>query len=491
MKKLIIMLIAFSLLIALTGCGGSKTGTTPSNPIPQEQVRVVRIESEPSGASVNIDDNYSGETPLSIKLKIGKHNFAFYKDGYVWHSMDNVEIKEDTKEIKVTLRKFDEANLIRTTTSDLGKSLLNLPSKLIFVSNDTIYVSDENGKETEKVAALNDDSDIRSIYSISFEGTSPDSKWLILNLSPRDYTSQFLYALNIETLKLINVAEDDWEGGFESSFEMGDDKLIYGFQGVNAPLGRLTCLDLNTGKVSYLLDSSKNEEEKAFYYAISPDKKYIVFAGGNVEVFPDNRTGLYLKNLETGELKLLVKPSNLNQNLGEDYISSVEFVNGGKEILYVRTINTQNSTYNPTTEYYIVDFEGNSKEITPEEASKLTEDTRGTLETKLKKLLNKNLYINAVLDKCKKIVFTNSENVEKLYICNEDLSNIVFTGITNPNFMHFSLDSCKFTCEVPSPIQTSASPTSTWYLIDATTNKKIILSELLKMKIDDAIYIEK
>jgi hypothetical protein len=287
----------------------------------------------------------------------------------------------------------------------------------------------------------------------------------------------------------MKVAQDDWEGGYDISFEMGDDKLIYGFQGVNAPLFDITCFDLNTGKVSYLLDSSKNDEERAYDYAISPDKKYIAYAGGNVEIFPDNRTGLYLKNLETGELKLLVKPSNLNQNLGEDYISSVEFVNGGKEILYVRTINTQNSTYNPTTKYYIVDFEGNSKEITPEEASKLTEDTRGTLETKVKKSLNKNLYINAVLDKCKKIVFSTLENEEKLYICNDDLSNIVFTGITNPNFTHFSPNSCKFTCEVLLHNNESIAPTSIWYLIDATTNKKVNLNELLKVEVKDAIYI--
>jgi hypothetical protein len=483
MKKLIIMLIAFSLLIALAGCGGSKTGTTPSNPTSQEQVKVVHIDSDPEGATVFVDENYVVRTPADVKLTIGKHNIIFNEDGYQSYTLENAEVKKDTNEIKVVLKKLDDTSLIKLTKSNLGEALLNLPSKLIFVSNDTIYVSDENGKETEKIAVTNSNYDVR-IY-----GISPDSKWVILNLSPRDYTSQFLYALNIETLKLMKVAQDDWEGGYDISFEMGDDKLLYGFQGVNAPIGRLTSLDLNTRKVSYLLDCSKNNEERAYDYDISADKKYIAYAGGNVEVFPDNRTGLYLKNLETGELKLLVKPSNLNQNLGEDYISSVEFVNGGKEILYVRTINTQNSTYNPTTEYYIVDFEGNSKEITPEEASKLTEDTRGTLETKVKKSLNKNLYINAVLDKCKKIVFTTLDDPERLYICDADFSDVVYTGILNPNFMNFSSNSCKFTCQVLSPTQASVSPTSIWYLIDAATNKKINLNKLFKVEVKDAIYI--
>jgi hypothetical protein len=486
-KKLIIILTLFAMIF--TSCGIKQTRITPSNPNAQRRTKVVHIDSDPEGAILNIDYNHVGETPLSVEVTIGNHDIAFYKDGYVTHLMENVEIKEDTKEIKVTLKKFDEVNLIRTTTSDLGKSLLNEPSKIIFVSNDTIYVSDENGKETEKVAALNDDPDIRSIYSISFEGTSPDSKWLILNLSPRDYTFQFLYALNIETLKLINVAEDDWEGGFEISFEMGDDKLIYGFQGVNAPIGRLTSIDLNTSKVSYLLDSSKNDEERAYYYAISPDKKYIAYAGGNVEIFPDKRTALYLKNLETGELKMLVTSKDLHQYSENDIVSHIQFVNGGREILYSEVVDIPGQNF--VTKYFIVDFEGHRREISSEDAYKLTTDKEEELEAKLKNALNKSVHIYAVLDKCKKIVLTAYENEDKLYICNDDLSNIVFTGISNPNFMNFSPNSCKFTCQVLSPIQTSASPNCTWYLIDATTNKKIILSELLKMKIDDAIYIEK
>jgi hypothetical protein len=494
-KKLIILLTLFTMIF--TSCGIKQSETSPSNPASQEQVKVVRIESEPLGASVNIDDNYSGKTPLSIKLKIGKHNFAFYKDGYVWHSMENIEIKEDTKEIKVTLKKFDEVNLIRTTTSDLGEALLNLPSKLIFVSNDTIYVSDGNGRKTEKIAELNDDPDIRSLYSIRFYGTSrfygisPDSKWLILYIYPEAFWQgdDFLYALNIETLKLVKVTEDGGEGGFRISFEMGNDKLIYGFQGVNAPLFGINCLDLNTGKLSYLLDSSKNNEERAYDYDISPDKKYIAYAGGNVEVFPDNRTGLYLKNLETGELKMLVSSKDIHQYSEDDLISNIEFVSGGREILYSEVVDIPGQNF--VTKYFIVDFDGHRKEISSEDAYKLTTEKEEELETKLKNALNKNLYINAVLDKCKKIVFTNSENVEKLYICNDDLSNIVFTGITNPNFMHFSLDSCKFTCEVPSPIQISASPNSTWYLIDVETNKKTNLNELFKTEVGDAIYIGK
>jgi len=384
----------------------------------------------------------------------------------------------------VVFKKISNETLIEITKTDSLNSILNEPSKIIFVTNNGIYASDKDGNRTERVAVIN------SKYDIRIYGISPDAKWIILNPSPVDFGpqgKQYLYALNIETLKLVKIEEDYWEGGFKISFEMGDDKLLYGFQGVNAPFCSLSCFDLNSGKMDYLLDSSKNKEEKAFYYAISPDKKYIAYAGGIVEVFPDKKTALYLKNLETGELKILVSSKDLHQYSDEDLVSSIEFVNGGKEILYSEVVNIPGQNF--VTKYFIVDFEGHRKEISSEEAYKITKDRSGELKAKLKKSLNKNLYINTILDKCKKIVFTNSENEEKLYICNDDLSNIVFTGITNPAFMHFSYNSCKFTCEVLSPIQTSASPNSTWYLIDAKTNKKVNLNELFKVEVKDAIYI--
>jgi len=492
-KKVVILLSL--LVMVFTSCGVKQSENSPGNQTSQREVKVVHIDSYPEGADVNIDNNYLGKTPLTVKITIGKHNFAFYKEGYVWHSMDNVEIKEDTNEIKVTLRKFDEANLMRIVKSDPGKSLLNAPSKFLFVSNDTIYVSNKDGSKTEKIAELNDNPDIRSLYSIKFYGTSrfygvsPDSKWLILYIYPEAFSqgNDFLYAFNLETFKLVKVVEGDGEGGIEISFQMGDDKLIYGFRGVNAPFFGITCFDLNTGKVCNLLDSSKKDEERAYIYAISPDKKYIAYAGGIVEVFPDKKTALYLKNLETGELKMLVSSKDLHQYSDEDLVSSTEFVNGGREILYSEVVNIPGQNF--ATKYFIVDLEGHRKEISSEDAYKITSDKNDELESKLKKLLNKNLHIDAVLDKCKKIVFSTLENEEKLYICNDDLSNIVFTGIANPNFMHFSPDSCKFTCEVLSHNDTSIAPTSTWYLIDATTNKKVNLNELFKVEVKDAIYI--
>ena len=486
MKKVIIAIILFMLLISFTGCHRKQTSTTPINPIPQEKVRIVRIASNPDGAEVFIDDDTTPiTTPAAVKLSIGTHFITVSKVGYYNIIQKAINVKEDTTEIKVKLEKIVDENIVRLVKDSLSSTLLNAPSKLAFISNDALYISDERGRTVEKVAVINKN------WGAGIFGISPLSKWVILDIEPKDMrviSKQFLYALNIETLELIKIAEDDWEGGFETSFELGDDKLIYGFRGVNAPLSYVSIFNFNTKESSYLLSPSKNSKERAFSFDLSPDGKYIAYAGGNVEIFPDNRTAIYLKNLKTGKLKMLVKPSNLNPNMEEGFILDVSFVKGEKKILYTRQTWKNSSTYNPVTKYFTVDFEGHTKEITEDEALKLVPDNQeDALEAKLKKILNKNLHIYALLTKCNKIAFVTLGNYsEKLFSCDTNFSHIQNTGIVNPNGMNFSYG-CKFTCETDT--QTSKAPKSTWYLIDAETNTKVNLTELFKVDIESVIYI--
>jgi len=488
MKKIFLVVTVVVFLMSFAGCKREQTGVTPSDSNPQTQTKIVKIDSDPQGATVFIDNNFVVRTPSDVELTLGQHFISFNRDGYQGYILENAVVKEDTTEIKVVLKKSDEESIIKLAKVKLSDALLNTPLKFVFISNGEVYISDENGKTIEEVAVIGNN------YQARIYGISPDSKWILLNINPKDVradSKQFLYALNNETLELIKIAEDNWEGGFRMSFESGDDKLIYGFQGVNAPICGLASFDFTTRKTSYLLDCSKNSEEKAFTYDISPDGKYIAYAGGNVEVFPDNRTALYLKNLEAGELKMLVKPSNLDPNSGEDFILDVSFIKGGKEILYSKEIWQSGSNYNPVVKYFIVDFEGHVKEISLDDASKFIQSSQ-ILEAKLKKLLNKNLHIYTTLDTCDKIVFTifNNDNPEELYICNTDFSNVLDTGISSPNFMNFS-DSCKFTCEVLANSETFGSSNLMWYLVDAKNNTKVNLTELLKMVVTDAIYIEK
>lgn len=475
MKKLILVVVLVVLLMGFTGCFGEQASN------PSKQQKVVKIDSDPEGATAVIDNKLTVTTPSQVELTLGYHSVIFSKHGYQGQILKQVEVSKDTTEIKVKLEKITDETIITLTKESLDKTLLNLPSKLAFVSNGVLYLSDEQGKVVEKVATANSNCEAKIL------GVSPSLKWIILKINPKDtiiISKQFLYAVNIETPEIIKIAEDNWEGTFDVSFELASDKLIYGFRGVNAPFSSVAMFNLDTKKFSYLLDPSKNSEEKAFRFDLSDDGKYIAYVGGDVEAFPNNGAALYLKNLETGSLKMLVKPSNLNPNTGQDFISDVNFIDG-KKILYSREIAENGSNYNHIIKYYVVDFEGHTKEITESDALKLFAINQ-PIEDKLKSLLNKNLHVNALLKNCNKIVFTILTDPEKLFLCDTNFSHIQDMQIVNPNVMNFSYG-CKFVCGTLTLAQT----TETHKLICAETNAKIDLTEPLKMDVTSAIYIAK
>jgi hypothetical protein len=474
MKKFIALLLLAILLLSFSGCERKQAQ------VPNENAKIVKFDSEPEGAEVFIDDSMKGTTPCDIKLSFGKHYIRLKKDGYESYVSEDAEIGKNTNVIKAKLRKISEITPINLTENSRVNALLSAPSKIFFVSNGALYISDANGKTAEKIAVADRD------FTIELYGTSPTGKWLFLDVITKDYfviDRQYLYALNLENLDLVKITEDFcFENAIDISFGLGEDKIILGTRSVNAPYSPVEVFNLNTKKFSCLLDcTTKSKYEKAYEFHISPDGKYIAYAGGDVEVFPDNRTALYIKNIETGKLKMLVKPSNFNQNDKTDFIFDVHFVSSGKKIFYSRRIDPAKGK--SVIKYFVTDLEGNSREITEEEALKLVPYDHYLLEGKLKKLLNKSLYIDAVLKKCGKIVFTaydEKKGSEKLYICDTDFSHILETGISNPNFMEFS-DSCKFTCQVLEE--------KDWYLIDAKTGAKTSLGELLGRKIDDAIFV--
>ena len=106
MKKVLVVFLVFLLLISFTGCGVKQSEPTPSNPIPQKLVKVIRIESEPEGATVYIDNNEPITTPANVELSPGWHYIDFAKNGYEDYIMKNAEAKEDTTIISATLKKI-------------------------------------------------------------------------------------------------------------------------------------------------------------------------------------------------------------------------------------------------------------------------------------------------------------------------------------------------------------------------------------------------
>jgi len=112
MKKVLVMFLVFLLLISFTGCGVKQSENSPSNQTSQREVKVVRIDSDPKGATVYIDNNEPITTPADVKLSLGWHYIHFAKNGYEDYIMKNVEIKEDTTTISVTLKKIQSSELM-------------------------------------------------------------------------------------------------------------------------------------------------------------------------------------------------------------------------------------------------------------------------------------------------------------------------------------------------------------------------------------------
>jgi len=105
-KKVLVALIVAVLFVS--GCslpGGNKTNPSNIENSAIPKTKVVRIESNPGGAIVFVDNDPPVTTPADVELTLGWHFVEFRKNGYQNYVMKNVEVKEDTTEIKVSLEK--------------------------------------------------------------------------------------------------------------------------------------------------------------------------------------------------------------------------------------------------------------------------------------------------------------------------------------------------------------------------------------------------
>ena len=205
-----------------------------------------------------------------MKRAINKEEMLYEKGAYFL-----VVLAILVASVIVVFNKIGDETLIRITKTDSLNSILNEPSKIFFVTNDGIYASDKDGNRTERIAIINSklSTQLHGVYNVKIEGISPNSKWLILSFDPlydSSKSKRFLYALNIQTLKLVKVEESYSGKSILFSFDCGDDKLLIGIRGLNNFFNRVYCLDLNTGKVSNLLDSSKNSGEKRIHLISRP-----------------------------------------------------------------------------------------------------------------------------------------------------------------------------------------------------------------------------
>ena len=95
-----------------------RTDNTPPPVVPQVQTRTVRVESNPSGASVFMDGREVGQTPLNIPdVRAESHDFSFRLEGYqgVNQSLDvarqtvlSVDLVPFTGQVRIIVRPFGD-----------------------------------------------------------------------------------------------------------------------------------------------------------------------------------------------------------------------------------------------------------------------------------------------------------------------------------------------------------------------------------------------
>jgi len=115
-KKIFVSLVLLLLLSSIAGCKVKQEGTTPnvtapSNPSSQKPIKLVRIDSDPEGATVYIDKSDILITPGYVQIQAGQHTIQFSMDGYEDKTLDNIDIEEDTKVISANLRKVPEEEI--------------------------------------------------------------------------------------------------------------------------------------------------------------------------------------------------------------------------------------------------------------------------------------------------------------------------------------------------------------------------------------------
>ena len=91
-----------------------------------EQAKIVKIDSDPQGATVFIDDDAPVETPVEYKFTFGTHFITFRKEGYYDVVKKDVEVNEDTTSISATLEPMPTAEEIEEMNAIGFNSTLSL-----------------------------------------------------------------------------------------------------------------------------------------------------------------------------------------------------------------------------------------------------------------------------------------------------------------------------------------------------------------------------
>jgi len=107
-KKVLVVLIVA--VVFFSGCSLNKNNA--GNTSETLKTKIVRIESNPGGAIVFIDNDTPIKTPADVELTLGAHCITFRKEGYENFTLEDGEVKEDTTIISATLKPLPAAEEI-------------------------------------------------------------------------------------------------------------------------------------------------------------------------------------------------------------------------------------------------------------------------------------------------------------------------------------------------------------------------------------------
>jgi len=195
----------------------------------------VSISSNPSNAAVFVDGTIKGHTPISIKLKPGKHNFKITEVGYKDHASDVIVERNLENKISFSLEKV---SLIWKYPIDLSSSseytypLTIYNGKIYATFYNCIYCLDADTGNLEWNYCIADPANFTNSSIIYDERI----------FAQASNSSEDIYCIDIRTGKLI------WKHQTEnlvfSSIAVSDGKVYYNdFDNV------LYCLDANTGNL--------------------------------------------------------------------------------------------------------------------------------------------------------------------------------------------------------------------------------------------------
>lgn len=226
-------------------------------------------------------------------------------------------------------------------------------SNYIWDGEDTLLFPSLHEKEDKDAVAGGEER--TAFYRISVSSGNIEKAFTVplkvtkqVRLGTGRYLLQVKYDLRFSSMYLCGADEKEQilaEKKEEQDYQVVNETPFYfdGMGWTNGFRNRLFVYDENTGELSVL---TKEETFTVNSFDLSPDKKKAVIIGNEFESVKAGRPGIYLLDLETGELETLIKEDKMMAD-------TVKFYQGG---LLIAATEAKNHGWNERPDFYTYDL---------------------------------------------------------------------------------------------------------------------------------------